>query len=359
MRKPAAYLFAILVGSIIWFFFQHFKVEGTDSIRVVPKSEEELNKTAENGGETPIVSLPKVLAGITKKTPEASTDTDEVPTKPASQTATPRKPSNTIRLASLHLQFFGSSAADPLAVDVVAKIVRQFDVVALQGVSPGGSAAVVNLAERAGEDFLPILGMPSDVQHQDERFAYIYNRNTIVADSGDGLYTLGDPDNLLTREPLVAWFRAKAASAEEAFTFTTVNVNTDPRRRLQELSVLDNALHEIRNDGRKEDDVIMLGCFQAPEDQLGELGRLTGVVPAIRGTPTNLLGTSQTENILFRSPATDEFTGRSGVFHFLRAFNLTRDQALEVSDYLPVWAEFSIFEGGQRGRIASSEKGLR
>ena len=37
MRKPAAYLFAMLVGSIIWFFFQHFKVTGTESLRVVPQ----------------------------------------------------------------------------------------------------------------------------------------------------------------------------------------------------------------------------------------------------------------------------------------------------------------------------------
>ena len=39
MRKPAAYLFAILVGAVIWFFFQHFKIEGVQTVRVVPKAE--------------------------------------------------------------------------------------------------------------------------------------------------------------------------------------------------------------------------------------------------------------------------------------------------------------------------------
>ena len=29
------------------------------------------------------------------------------------------------------------------------------------------------------------------------------------------------------------------------------------------------------------------------------------------------------------------------------------DEALEVSDHLPVWAEFTIYEGGQAGRIAT------
>ena len=43
--------------------------------------------------------------------------------------------------------------------------------------------------------------------------------------------------------------------------------------------------------------------------------------------------------------ATVEFTGRGGVFDFLRHYNLRIDDALNISDHLPVWAEFSIFEG--------------
>jgi len=73
-------------------------------------------------------------------------------------------------------------------------------------------------------------------------------------------------------------------------------------------------------------------------------------VAAIRSTPTNVDSTLQTENIVFQNPATDEFTGRAGVLDFLRAYNLTVERAREVSNYMPVWAEFSIFEGGERGR---------
>jgi hypothetical protein len=34
-------------------------------------------------------------------------------------------------------------------------------------------------------------------------------------------------------------------------------------------------------------------------------------------------------------------------------FNLTVDEALEVSDHMPVWAEFNLHEGGQGGRVAT------
>ena len=33
----------------------------------------------------------------------------------------------------------------------------------------------------------------------------------------------------------------------------------------------------------------------------------------------------------------------------MREFELTMPEALEVSEHLPVWAEFSVYEGGQAG----------
>ena len=58
------------------------------------------------------------------------------------------------------------------------------------------------------------------------------------------------------------------------------------------------------------------------------------------------------DNLVLQKTATVEFMGQGGVFDFLRQFNLTLAQALEVSHHLPVWAAFSIYEGGQPGRVA-------
>jgi hypothetical protein len=60
------------------------------------------------------------------------------------------------------------------------------------------------------------------------------------------------------------------------------------------------------------------------------------------------------DNILFTQPATAEFTGGAGVVDLMEMFQLTEQQALEVSDHLPVWGEFSIYEGGSGGgRLAT------
>jgi deoxyribonuclease-1-like protein len=51
------------------------------------------------------------------------------------------------------------------------------------------------------------------------------------------------------------------------------------------------------------------------------------------------------DNIVFDQRATVECTGRSGVLDLMAEFGLTEQQALEVSDHCPVWAEFNVYEG--------------
>ena len=151
------------------------------------------------------------------------------------------------------------------------------------------------------------------------------------------------------------WWRvfvARGPPPAEAFTFTLVNVHTDPDEVSRELDALASAYRAVRNDGRREDDVILLGDLNAAETSLGRLGEMPNIAWAIAGMPTNTLGDRSYDNILFSRAATTEFTGLSGVVDLMRDFNLTLDQAREVSDHLPIWAEFTTIEGGVDGRIA-------
>src|SRR5690606_15229024 len=147
------------------------------------------------------------------------------------------------------------------------------------------------------------------------------------------LYTVADPDDLLHREPFVALFRVRGPPPDQAFTFTLINIHVDPDEVQQEMNVLDDVYQAVRNDGRQEDDIILLGDFNTDDRRLGDLGRLSGLVPVISGMPTNTRGTAQYDNIVFTEQATREFTGRGGVFDFMREYNLTMEQAEKVSDH--------------------------
>ena len=48
--------------------------------------------------------------------------------------------------------------------------------------------------------------------------------------------------------------------------------------------------------------------------------------------------------MIFDRGLTNEFTGRSGVLDVREMFGITVDEALRISDHLPIWAEFTIVE---------------
>ncbi len=127
------------------------------------------------------------------------------------------------------------------------------------------------------------------------------------------------------------------------------------RRVQRELSVLDDVFSAVRNDGRFEDDIILLGDLNADKALTwASWGQVPYLTKAIVGQPTNTRTRMVYDNILFDSRATTELTGRVGIVDLMRDFNLSEADALRVSDHLPNWAEFSLREGGDPGRVAAT-----
>jgi hypothetical protein len=73
--------------------------------------------------------------------------------------------------------------------------------------------------------------------------------------------------------------------------------------------------------------------------------------------PTNTRGNKTYDNILFDGRSTVEYTGQSGVGNVQAVFGLGEEQALEVSDHLPIWATFSALEGGNQPQYAQQPGG--
>jgi deoxyribonuclease-1-like protein len=271
----------------------------------------------------------------------------------------PPRLGETIRIATWNIQVFGEAKLqDPATMNVIVTVLRNFDVVAIQEVRAENQNVVpelVALLNAGGEyHYDYVLGPRLGRTVSKEQYAFIFDQASIEVDRNQ-LYTIEDKDDLLHREPLVGWFRARLApeQAQLAFTFTLVNVHTDPDEVDRELDVLDDVFFAVQGDQRREDDTILLGDFNVNDRNLRELGKVSGLSWIVSNTPTNTLGTAQYDNVFYLPTATPEFTGRGGVFDFLREFNLSRDQALAVSDHLPVWAEFSVFEGGRPGSVAA------
>jgi deoxyribonuclease-1-like protein len=274
----------------------------------------------------------------------------------------PPRGNNTIRVASFNIRVFGEAKlADRDSMQTIVAIIKNFDVVAIEEVRSAAQDIMPQLIDLLNADgkyhYDYAIGPRLGRSASKEQYAFVFDTATIETDRSQ-LYTVDDPDDLLHREPLVGWFRARGPSPEQAFTFSLAAVHTDPDEVNPELDVLADVFFKVRDDPhRREDDVIMVGDFNANWQHLRKLGDIKGVVEVVTGNlPTNTRGNAQYDNILFQHQATTEFTGRGGVFDFAREYRLTTEQAERVSDHLPVWAEFSVFEGGHPGPIASNFK---
>jgi endonuclease/exonuclease/phosphatase family metal-dependent hydrolase len=263
----------------------------------------------------------------------------------------------TIRIASFNIQAFGQAKLQrPQVMEVLVQVVRRFDLVAIQEIRSKEHdvlprfVKLINSADgRDRYDFAisQRLGRTSS----QEQYAFVFDTDRIEIDRRYA-YTVVDRGDRLHREPFVAAFRARGPPPDQAFTFTLINIHTDPDEVDKELNALDDVYRAVQDDGRGEDDVILLGDLNTHSGRLGELSRVPFLMCAINEPFTNTRQNKQYDNILFQSEATTEFTSRSGVLNLMREFGLSQAQALEVSDHFPIWAEFSVYEGGKPGYVA-------
>ena len=275
-----------------------------------------------------------------------------VPMQQASFQRTPDK----IRIASFNIQVFGQSKlAKPDAMSVIVQCIRQFDIVAIQEVRAKGDNVLPDLVKQLNADgsrFSYLIGPRLGRTVSTEQYAFVFDTNRIEYDPSS-IATMNDPADLLHREPFAARFRVRTNSPAQAFTFYLVNIHTDPDEVKQEVNALGDAYQAILSSSPAEDDVILLGDLNANEKQLGKLAQIKGMHWVVSGgVMTNTRQNKAYDNILFYGPATTEFTGNWGVLNFEQLFQLTRDQALKVSDHFPVWAEFQIWEAPKQGIFA-------
>jgi endonuclease/exonuclease/phosphatase family metal-dependent hydrolase len=268
-----------------------------------------------------------------------------------------------IRIASFNIKKFGDDkASKPYIMSTLADIIRNFDIVAVQEITTQDDYFIDNFlrtyVNANGRAYDRVVGPRLGRSRSTEQYAFLFDTAKIEVNRRM-IFTVTDPEDLLHREPLVAMFRVRGPPPEQAFTFELVNIHTDPDETETELNALELVYQAVRRTSGGEDDIIILGDLNVDDKHLGNLGRLDGVQPIVRSAFTNTRRNAQYDNIIRHAPSTTEFSGAWGVYDIERVHNLSLEQALQVSDHLPVWAEFSAYESATPGRVANINSGLR
>ncbi|MEN6405521.1 MAG: endonuclease/exonuclease/phosphatase [Thermoguttaceae bacterium] len=264
----------------------------------------------------------------------------------------------TFRIATFQLgRLDEAKLANRRVNDVLTHLLPRFDLIALQGVRGKNRGVLIRLVEQlnaASGRAYDFATCPTQQRDALEHYsAFVFDRKRINVD----LTTVRFIEDRLGRfrvKPLMGLFQTREPDPAEAFTFVLIAVENDPDHAPAELDLLADAFRAVRDgdwrgDARREDDIILLGDLETDDRHLGQLGRLLGVAPLLSDVPTTARGANLLDNILLDRRATCEFTGRVEVVDMMREFDLTMPGTQEISEHLPVWAEFSVYEGGQAG----------
>ncbi|MEQ1906213.1 MAG: endonuclease/exonuclease/phosphatase family protein [Pirellulaceae bacterium] len=267
-------------------------------------------------------------------------------------------------IGTFNIQTFGrAKLSNPSVMQVIVEMIRRFDLIAIQELRSTEQIIIPKLVEMLNANGLKFgyyVGERQGYTDSKEQYVYIFDTTKLQLLSEPFIAPTQTP---MHRAPLVAHFQATQVPDGQAFTFALLNVHTDPDEVTQksskrnELLTLKQAIDNSKAAISNEDDFIILGDFNAPTDYMSKFFPwFASPIYVVKDDwVTNVRENKNYDNIVFDARYTTEYDGRCGVFNFKREYQLLEQDALQVSDHFPIWATFSIFEGGNPSLVARQQ----
>ncbi len=254
-------------------------------------------------------------------------------------------PDSTIKIGAFNLQAFGTTkASKPEVMGVLSKIIRNYDVIAIEEIRDASQTALPKLKDTVNSMGSPkydyVVGERLGRTTSKEQYAYLYNIQTMQVIGTP--YTYPDTNDLFQREPYVAEFKAKNGN----FDFVLITIHTDPDTATQEINDLPKVVDDAKSKYQGEGDFIVMGdlnadCNYFKEDSQSPLKSSDYYWVINNSVDTTTKSTDCTyDRIVITNPAKADYKGDSGVFRFDTAYNLTYNATIAVSDHYPVYASF-------------------
>lgn len=254
--------------------------------------------------------------------------------------------SDKITIASFNIQTFGKTKASRSNVmDILAKTIARYDIVAIQEIRDKSGTAIVDLEKAVddlGTEYTVIIGPRLGRTSSKEQYAYIYRDDTIEPVGSPYTYTEPTGTDPFHREPFISMFKAKAGT----FDFVLINIHTDPDEAEEEIRSLANILSDAKTHFPDEGDFIILGdlnadCTYYNEESVNPLPDTTWLIPDV--LDTTVKGTVCTyDRIIVNETTIEDYAGNAGLFRFDTEYGLSFEQAKKVSDHYPVFSEFWV-----------------
>jgi endonuclease/exonuclease/phosphatase family metal-dependent hydrolase len=253
----------------------------------------------------------------------------------------------TAKIAAFNIQVFGEAKSQKGDVmTVLAKIVREFDVVLIQEIRDASGQTIPNFVERInqieGPNYSFIISERLGRSTSKEAYAYVYNTEMVALIQGSD-YVYSDVNDVFEREPYIASFKIGN------FDFVLVGIHTKPDDAYNEIGNLTLVVSSIQTAKPNEKDIIVMGDFNADgtyfdEDDASNLFKASEYKWLMRNDMDTMVKTNYTYDRVVVLDATfnHEYNANTAqVFYFDQVNGLNNQTFVsEVSDHYPVFAQY-------------------
>lgn len=277
--------------------------------------------------------------------------------------------SRNLLIATFNIREFGAKSRKSFAINALADMCSLFDIVAIQELRSDLND-LNRMLTVMGPHWKVIFNDPAGKTRDkgnDERLAYLYD-NRVVRFTGMAAELLVTDDflgpaGIPTTEKSVPWrppFMVSFRSGTFDFILLTVHIQWNKKggieARANEIEMITGWIGQRQADAKLYDpDIIVLGDFNIPglrSKTFKALEQHGLTVPnKLRRFKTNLKQNAHYDQIAYYQKNTDCEISKAGVINFYNAFFSSELTELEyesitfqLSDHLPLWAEFKIHE---------------
>ena len=251
-----------------------------------------------------------------------------------------------ISIATWNLHVFGpTKGGRPEVVSTMARVISQFDMIAVQEIKDKSGEAIVMLMKQINAEvplFDYVLSPRVGIGGGTEQYAFIYRRDKIALIDRGAVYD-GSNARTFARPPLISYFKVIGGN----FDFVLINSHTKPDQASLEIRALSTVVDFARQKYPNERDFIVLGDLNADCDYFSASETNVPLKSSDYewivkdGTDTNVADSNCTyDRIIVTKEAVEDCAGEINKFQLVGAANPTSINAKDISDHHPVSAKF-------------------
>ncbi|XP_019579714.1 deoxyribonuclease gamma [Rhinolophus sinicus] len=260
-----------------------------------------------------------------------------------------------LKICSFNVRSFGETKTENQnAMDVIVKVIKRCDIILLMEIKDSSNMICPMLIERLNGNsrsttYNYVISNRLGRNTYKEQYAFLY-KEKLVSVKKSYLYhdyQAGDAD-VFSREPFVIWFQSPYTAVKD---FVIVPLHTTPETSVKEIDELADVYLDVKRRWKAENFIFMgdfnAGCSYVPKKaweniRLRTDPRFIWLIGDREDTTVKKSTNCAYDRIVLRGQeiADSVVPKSSSVFDFQKAYGLTDEEALDVSDHFPV--EFKL-----------------